>query len=147
MHGFRHADSSSHPAVPVRLRRGLLCVVLLSSLVAGTTSCGNDTKAVTIPPFARPVVDLVVDDTYSLTVNLNQPAPDPLTVSVEVESAYAHAIQLSTAKLSYSRGEQSQTMRVTAKAPTASQYAEVEFTVDGTDAQQVWRVSVSEPAP
>ena len=146
MYGFRHTDSPSQPVAPVHVCRGLLCMLSLSSLLMGAAGCGSDENAVTIPPFARPVVDLVVDDTYTLTVYLNQPAPDPLTVTAEVEAAFAQAIQLSDAKLTYSRGEQSRDLRVTAKASTASQYAQVNFTLDGGDAQQVWRVSVSEPA-
>jgi hypothetical protein len=147
MFGFRHVGSLSQPVVPVRSRRGLLRGFLLSLALLGVASCGTDEKAVTIPPFAQPAVDLVVDQTYPLVVQLNQPAPDPLTVIAEVEADFAHAIQVSPTTLSYNRGEQSKTVRVTAKAPTAGRYATVTFTVvDGGGAQQVWRASVEEPA-
>lgn len=145
MFGFCHVDSLSKPVVFVRSLRGLFGALLLSLVLVGTTSCGTDEKPVTIPPFANPKVDLVVDATYSLKVNLNQPAPDPLTVAVAVEAAYTQAFQFIPAKLTYNRGEQAQTVRVTGKAPTASQYAEVTFTIDTNGAQQVWRVNVSEP--
>lgn len=124
--------------------RAIWAFVVGAFLVVSAVGCGDDAKMITIPPFAVPSVDMVVNDTYSLVVELNEAPSVNVEISAAVESKFQNALELSTATLSYPRGKQTDAIRVTALESTDGEYATVTFTVDESGFEQIWRVRVEE---